>query len=237
MKSTAWAGALTFLVGTVASTAAAQSSPDPIAEARAVFAQAESDYGAGAFALALERFESAYDLMQGHPRRFMVLFNVARCSEELGRLEVARETYLRVLDEGGRGSEVAEEAHRRIAEIETRRRLDSSPDTPSTSAHPPWIVFGAGAAVAVVGGIILALGLSDAATVDSAAMGTEWSTLQEPFDRSGILPPVGIAALGVGLAAMLGGVVWAVVGGGASTARAQLELHWGLTSLSFQGRF
>ncbi len=50
---------------------------------------------------ALAEFSAAYNLMQGHPRRFLELENMGRCYQQLGQYDRALEFYQRFLAEGG----------------------------------------------------------------------------------------------------------------------------------------
>lgn len=97
------------------------SGQDRVEQARVVFEQGETDYNAGAYALALRRFQRAYELLEGHPRRFMALFNIGRCYEELGRLEDARDAYERFLAEGGRDSMLRATLHEGAGAISAQR--------------------------------------------------------------------------------------------------------------------
>jgi tetratricopeptide (TPR) repeat protein len=46
-------------------------------------------------------FQRVYDLLEGHPRRFMALSNIGRAYQALGEYDRAMEYYQRYLDEGG----------------------------------------------------------------------------------------------------------------------------------------
>jgi hypothetical protein len=90
------------------SPAAAQSKPAsdssgsvPYAEARARVAGAEKLFEDGNYDAALTEFLRAYETMEGHPSRHLVLYNVAQCYEKLYRYGAAIETYREYLDQGG----------------------------------------------------------------------------------------------------------------------------------------
>lgn len=55
--------------------------------------QAESLYAEEKYDEALQLFRSAYENMAGHPAQGTVLFNVAKCSEQLGQLDDALSAY------------------------------------------------------------------------------------------------------------------------------------------------
>jgi tetratricopeptide (TPR) repeat protein len=63
----------------------------------------------------------------------------------------------------------------------------------------PWIVVGASAAVAIAGGVLLAITSLDLAKVDDAPKATEWSSVQSAYDRTPILSTAGYVLLGAGV--------------------------------------
>lgn len=70
-------------------------------EAMERFGDAQAIFDRGDFRAALAEFQRIYDLLEGHPNRYFVLFNLARSYEELHRYDRAIELYRRYLDEGG----------------------------------------------------------------------------------------------------------------------------------------
>ncbi len=75
----------------------------------------------------------------------------------------------------------------------------------------PWIVIGASAAVAVTGGVLLGLALSDKAKVEDASKGTQWSSVKSASNRVPTLSTVGIVMLGVGAAGIAAGLAWKLI--------------------------
>lgn len=83
----------------------------------------------------------------------------------------------------------------------------------------PWIVLGAGAAVAVAGGIILLVGQiqenaihQDAAAQNKASTeGSKTTSLLMRHEQNGVLFPAGWIVAAVGLAAAAGGLIWAIL--------------------------
>lgn len=148
-----------------------------VEEARAAFEQAEAEFSRGNFALALQGFQQSYDQLEGHPRRPLVLYNIGRCYEELGRHREARDAYQRYLREAGDGAIEREDTEARIRELETRVSMEASPATPSGSsgsaradrATSPAggvspigpVVLGAGGAMLVAGAILGAVTLAN----------------------------------------------------------------------------
>ena len=53
------------------------------------------------------RHERIYELLEGHPNQFFVLYNLGRAYEELHRYDLAIQMYRRYLDEGGLCATVA----------------------------------------------------------------------------------------------------------------------------------
>lgn len=82
-----------------------------------------------------------------------------------------------------------------------------TPEEPSSSVAP-WLLIGGGAGVAVGGGVLFALGLSSVGTVEDAPAGTNFNELRGDADRAPLFTTLGGIGLGVGVAAVVGGVVW-----------------------------
>ncbi len=81
----------------------AQTAEATLAEARGRHARAvglmqESPPNYGA---AITEFSEAYRLLEGHPRRYVELRNIAECYQNLGQYDRALEYFRRYLDEGG----------------------------------------------------------------------------------------------------------------------------------------
>lgn len=94
----------------------------------------------------------------------------------------------------------------------------------------PWIVLGGGAALVVVGAVLMGVGAGQASSVTGAPDGAHWADLMGAANDANTLWGVGIALGLVGLAAVGGGLAWALVGGSSSSsssgesASARLEL-------------
>jgi tetratricopeptide (TPR) repeat protein len=70
-------------------------------DARLSTSRASALFAVGNFAAALVDFSRAYELLAGHPRQYITLYNVAVCNERLFRYELALYYYERYLREGG----------------------------------------------------------------------------------------------------------------------------------------
>jgi tetratricopeptide (TPR) repeat protein len=79
--------------------AATSSEPDePLARARVRSSAGDHLFLAGHYAAALAEYSRAYDILEGHPKQYWVLHNLAACNERMFRYDVAvglYEEYLR----------------------------------------------------------------------------------------------------------------------------------------------
>jgi tetratricopeptide (TPR) repeat protein len=167
MRWVAWlvAGLVAVLCVGPASRVSAQSESFS-AEARQRFDLAAEAFERGDFATALTDFERVYGLLDGHPRRSLLLYNMARSNEELGRNREALHLYERFLAESGEDAPNRPEAQQHVSELRLRVGLaETAPSsgamatTSSTSPIGP-IVLGLGAATliaaAITGGVVVA---------------------------------------------------------------------------------
>jgi tetratricopeptide (TPR) repeat protein len=76
-----------------------------LVEARQHIASGEAFLTAENYDAALVEFQRAYDLLEGNPIRFIVLFNIGQCHERMFRYDLALEFYRRYLSEGGDNAE------------------------------------------------------------------------------------------------------------------------------------
>lgn len=177
-------------------------------EARARFEAGSLAYSQGRYEAAMNDFRQAYELSH----RPGLLFNIGAAAQSLRRdpeaLE-AFEAYLReVPDAPNRAAVEAriEILRRAIADGGSARSAPDSAGSTSPSAAGIGLLAG-GAAVAIAGAIVLALGQVDYAAVANAPRGTEWSTVEEAYGRAEPMSIAGGVGLGVGIAAAAIGVV------------------------------
>lgn len=89
------------------------------------------------------------------------------------------------------------------------------PKHPAPQPNAPfiggWLVAGSSAALAITGGVLIGLGVSDVSKVEHAKKYSEWSSVEAANDRAPVLSGVGFALLGVGVAGIASGIVWQVV--------------------------
>jgi hypothetical protein len=109
-------------------------------------------------------------------------------------------------------------------EREPERVIEPAPIAPASLGPEPWIVVGSGAALAVIGAILLGVGVADVAAVEGAPLGTPWPSLAGAYDRAPILTGVGGAAIGVGAAVAVGGVIWGASRDSTPEQRVELRL-------------
>jgi len=110
-----------------ARTGVAQDAPPPEAapsteprfvEARERNAAGEAFFEAGNFGAALTEFERVYQLLEGRPTRYFVLYNIGQCHERLFRYDRAIEFYRRYLVEGGPEAEARAEVDATVRGLE-----------------------------------------------------------------------------------------------------------------------
>lgn len=198
-------------------------------EARALFTAGHTAFEDGRFADALPDFQRAYDLSH----RPELLYNIGQCHEHLrhdSEAVAAFESYLaavpdapnrRVLEARiavlrGSSDEAATDpsADAQPEPLAERPPPDVTPaaevaPAPSSSASPGPvgpILIGVGAAVAVVGAILVGVAFADIGSVQSASE-VPYSSVREADQRAPIESGVGWAALAVGLAVATVGIV------------------------------
>jgi tetratricopeptide (TPR) repeat protein len=89
----------------------------PHDEARARVEHAKQLFDVRNYEAAFLDFSRAYALLDGHERRYVVLYNLAVCAERLFRYDEAVSFYERYLAEGGAGAENAEEIRKVVESL------------------------------------------------------------------------------------------------------------------------
>jgi hypothetical protein len=72
----------------------------------------------------------------------------------------------------------------------------------------PWVVVGAGAAVAIVGGVFVGVAAGDKARVESPKPNATWSDLEGDYKQAKTFFPLGFTLIGVGVAGAAAGLAW-----------------------------
>jgi tetratricopeptide (TPR) repeat protein len=93
-------------------------------------------FGAGNYEGALADYLYAYRLLQGHPRQYIVLHNLALCHERLYRYDAALDYYDRYLREGGPS---AEDRRSVAAVIQSLRSLLAELEIETDSGAQIWV--------------------------------------------------------------------------------------------------
>jgi tetratricopeptide (TPR) repeat protein len=229
------------------------------AQARSAEDEARDHYQAGATAYEAGRFEDAARafrrayLLSG---RAALLYNVGQAELRLGRDALALEAfegYLRQSDDSGERRSEVEERVRVLRSLGVRPATESevaeaaraaqessgSPSAPAPSRggsdFAPWIVVGVGAAVAVAGAVLLGVAASEASRFENAPDGSSWEEYERIASDAQAMWLGGWIALGVGAAAAVAGVAWALASGGSNSATAELRV--GPAGISLAGTF
>jgi len=225
-----------------------------IAEAKAAFSAGTRAYSNGDFETALQSFRRAYELT-GSPD---LLYNIATVSDRMRLDEEALEAYegylearpesvdrehvasrIEVLREAITARKQAEldaEIEARKAALEAAARVKAErPLTHYVGPGPgPWITIGVGSASVVTGAVLFGLGQRDQNKVENAPPGSSYSAVEEMADRGPKRTKAGIALMGVGGAAVIGGIIWQLTGG---HEEAMPEVSIGPTGILVKGRF
>lgn len=83
------------------SSAAPRQEAATVAEGRRHFDQGRAFFDSNNYDAALAEFERAYELLDGRPNRYVLLFNIGQCHERLFRYDEALRYYRRYVTEGG----------------------------------------------------------------------------------------------------------------------------------------
>lgn len=202
------------------------------AEARNLFEAGEVAYSEGRYESALDYFRRAHEL-SGRP---LLLYNIGTAAEHLLRYDEAVAAFDRYLvevpDAPNRAAVESRltilRGHLAEAEADEPAPVEvATPDPVDTTPSPPppagggtdvgaFVVLGVGGALALGGAVLVGVGYADAMSVSGAPLGSTWSTVSDAYSRAPILEGVGFALVGVGVAALAGGIGWAVAGSGSS---------------------
>ncbi len=182
--------------------------PDPTGRAERLSAEAADAFGVGRFHDAIKLYLDAYDISKSPE----TLYNVAFIYEKkLAEPELAIDYYQRVVRAEGVDAALAAKAQKRMTALKDARKKDDPP--PKKTDPPPDAGPGAGPYVLVgTGGAVLAAGFTFAimATVthadfDKAETADAKRALQSRGQTQALVADL---AMGVGAAAILGGVIW-----------------------------
>jgi len=114
-----------------------------------------------------------------------------------------------------------------FAEDPPARQAARTPEASSAFPTGPVVTIGAGVALAAVGAVLLAVGLSDVGEVESAPDGTQWSTLESAHEGSALKTGLGAGLLALGGVTATVGVVWLASDGGGESQGVALRVGGG----------
>lgn len=223
VRSTVFREAVRVAIVCTLALAGTASAQEDYEAARERFDRAQAQYDAGNFALAADGFREAYDMMEGHPRRHMVLFNLARCLDRSAAMRQARDAYQQYLAEGGAGEPDGATARERIEELDRRIALSATSDAQDEhterAAAPTGddtlviaggAVLGAGAAGFIAMGIFGGLALAEDARLRDGCGATRSCSEAEVADADTFALASDISLGLAGAAAIAGGILLAV---------------------------
>lgn len=214
--------------------ALADAAADPgMSEARALFLAGRVAFDEGRFETAIKYFEASYE----QSKRPQLLYNIAQCYDRLRRDEAAIAAFERYLsaEPQAENRELVEGRIRALrAAVEERARQNAAapaastprqatspasagaeatpaPSTSRTWALAPAVTLGAGALVALSGGVLMIVGKGVAEDVEKAKLGVEYASLRADKQRAEREWLAGQILLGVGGAAAAAGLVWLLV--------------------------
>lgn len=154
--------------------------------------------------VALEAYEQFLQLMPDTPQRTLIEGRMAFLRRQLEQpSELAEDP------EGGASEEAAAEPA--AAEDEPPDELlgpvEEAPATTGGDSTAGWVLIGVSAAVAVTGAVLIGIGLSDRARVETAPDLARWAEYEAAFSRAEPLTIAGIVLAGVGLVGTAIGIV------------------------------
>lgn len=234
-------------------------------EARGLFDAGVSAYGGGRYEEALGYFQRAYDLSERPVLLYNIGTAAERARRDEVALRAYEQYLERVPDAANRARvETRITALRALVSAEPASAgeapvLASAGEAPVLASAgedfvaidveapvevsagsgdagvAPWIVLAGGAAVMVVGGVLLGVGLADQATVENPPPGASWEDSAAAYDRGPALLTSGAVLLPVGVAIAAVGLVWGVAG--TSGGSGEVALRVGPSSVQVEGRF
>jgi tetratricopeptide (TPR) repeat protein len=257
------AAAALILMSVIALPAHAQDERASDVEARAQFDAGRTAYDEGHFEDAARAFRRAYLLSS----RYQLLYNIGQAELRGGHDDRALEAFEGFLRQAPKADPRHSEVQERVNVLRGMGvtpagavTVEQPTEAPSSAASPeaaqaaepppaaepsgerkigPWIVLGAGAAGVVAGTVLMGVGASKAKDVRDAPVGSRWSELEDTGDRANLLWGVGIGIAALGLAAVGGGVAWAIAGSsdGEESTATKMSLRVGMGSFALEGAF
>lgn len=192
-------------------------------EVEKLYTQGATHFNRGQFSEALEKFQEAYKVYPA-PN---LLFNMARCYQALGQMDLAVTTYQRFIAQPGIDQATKQQAEQKVKEIEAAVKATGGARPTGTAAataageqkepvsFSPWqyVMLGVGGAAIIGGGVTMGIGFSNASDAETRKDNGELDT--EEYDAlisdANTMKAIGYALLGVGGAlAIAGSVLWII---------------------------
>lgn len=167
--------------------------------------------------------------MEGHPRRPLILYNIARCFEDLSQLREARDAYREYLESSAGEPEQRADVARRLRELDAllpddraddATPPDTTPQVVSTESGSPPSTTSPGGGISPIGPIVLGVGgalLIGGAVTGGLAIGARGNLtgmctgMACPGSAEGLVSDVGTLALTADVL-LLGGAAVAATG-------------------------
>jgi tetratricopeptide (TPR) repeat protein len=201
-------------------------------QAESVINDAIEMFQSGAYSAAIEKFEQAYELIED-PN---ILFNIARCYQELGKKEEAVSYYGRFINHPDVPEESKSAAQDRLNQLEAKNQdgaytgagddaastddssYSAGGETDDVQLTPPysrsrarvleWTLLGTGAALTVAGAVFGGIAIAKHSEFESSHDRDE----KEDLENSGkIMSLTSDITLGVGITAMTTGLILLLV--------------------------
>lgn len=223
-----------------------------MSEARALFMAGRVAYDEGRYEAALTHFTGAFELSE----RPELLYNIAQCYDRLRRDDeaiTAFERYLATEPDADRRAAVEARLNALRAARDSRQAPQAPSEPAAGDAEPvtvtaaatteadrgwlsaPTVTLGAGVVLGVTGGVLMLLGKQLGDEVEQAPVGSSRAKLQNDLDSAEQQWVLGQVVLGVGVAAMAGGLVWLLVDSGPTEDSVRVAVGPG--SVQVGGRF
>jgi tetratricopeptide (TPR) repeat protein len=227
-----------------------------MSEARALFLAGRVAFDEGRFETAIKYFEASYE----QSKRPALLYNIGQCFDRLQRAAQALAAFERYLalapDADNRAlvearvqvlrAAVAEQA-RQAPVSATEPAAPSAPEAPRSDAPPthsasaqhwslaPSLTLGAGALVALTGGVLMIVAQGQGTDVEHAKLGSRYEALRADMRAAERQWLAGEVLLGVGAAAASAGLIWLLLKRPREHATTRVALS--PTALSIAGVF
>lgn len=184
-------------------------------EARIRFEAGELAYADGRFEDALHDFQRAFELS----RRTDLLYNVGLSHERLRQDAEAIDAFERFLaaSPDHAHADVVRRRLTRLRGVEANASGETEAATESPSRVGLILTACFGGAAVVGGAVLLGIALSDKAEIEGLSSPRFWGDIEGQVDSVPRRSAAGIALIAVGGAAVLGAVLWRVLGGSDST--------------------